>query len=192
MNKKKLAFVTFSSKYLKIKTNPTYKEFISLIKKLGFEILHEWYFKKEERTPELIYSQSLKSIREANYLIVEASIDSIGVGQQITYALQKKKHVLICIKKSRFSKNNLNFLKGTKSGNIKFIYYKGLNDLEEQLKAIFSNKEDQKLEKLEKFNFVSTSRIKSIILEESKKQQISQSELLRNIIEEWIANNLKK
>jgi len=114
------------------------------------------------------------------------------VGQQITYALQKKKHVLICIKKSRFSKNSLNFLKGTKSGNIKFIYYKGLNDLEEQLKAILSNKEDQKLEKLEKFNFLSTSRIKSIILEESKKQQISQSELLRNIIEEWIANNLKK
>lgn len=184
--KKKTAFVTFSSKYLKTQTSPSYQDFISVIKSTGFTILHEWFNKEDGRSAETVHSEALEAIRKADYLIAETSIDSIGVGQQITYALQKKKPVILCIKKSRAQKNNLTFLKGTKSGKIEFIYYKGLDDLTAQLEQIFNDIEKPTLEK---FNFIATSKLKSIISEESKRQQISQSELLRNIINDWVKKN---
>ena len=184
--KKKTVFVTFSSKYLKTQTNPSYQGFVSVIKNTGYTILHEWFNKEDGRSAERVHSEALEAIRKADYLIAEASIDSIGVGQQITYALQKKKPVILCIKKSRAQKNNLTFLKGTKSGKIEFIYYKSLDDLAEQLEQIFNETEKPTLEK---FNFIATSKLKSIIAEESRKRQISQSELLRNIVEEWAKHN---
>lgn len=184
--KKKTVFVTFSSKYLKTQTSPTYQDFVSVVKKTGFNILHEWYAKEDGRTPEMIHSEAVEAIREADCLIAEASIDSIGVGQQITYALQKKKPVILCMKKSRAQKNNLTFLKGTKSKKIQFAYYADLADLAEQLEQIFNEVEQPTSEK---FNFIATSKLKAIISEESQKQQISQSELLRNIVEEWVEKN---
>jgi hypothetical protein len=44
--KKKTVFVTFSSKYLKTQTSPSYQDFVSVIKNTGFTILHEWFNKK--------------------------------------------------------------------------------------------------------------------------------------------------
>lgn len=46
---KKTAFVTFSSNYLKNKINPSYKDFVSVIKNVGFDIIHEWFNKKNNR-----------------------------------------------------------------------------------------------------------------------------------------------
>lgn len=178
----KTAFVTFSTKYLKTTVSPTYSEFVSVVKEAGFLISHEWYAKENGRTPEEIHSQALKAIREADYLIAEASIDSIGVGQQINYALQKKKVVVLCVKKDMATSSSSTFLKGTNSGNIKFVYYDRIEDLAKQLKQIFI--ETDKIA-LEKFNFIATPELKAIISKESQKRQISQSELLRNIIEEW-------
>lgn len=187
--KNKTAFVTFSSKYLKTKTTPTYQDFVLVVKNTGFNILHEWFNKKNGRKPEKVHAEALDAIREADCLIAEASIDSIGVGQQITYAIQKRKPVIICMKASRAKNNNLTFLKGTKSSKIEFVYYKTLEDLGTKLKQLFDEKEESTLEK---FNFIATSQLKAIISEESQKQQISQSELLRSIVKEWVVKHKLK
>lgn len=102
--KKKTVFVTFSSKYLKTQTSPSCQDFVSVIKNTGYTILHEWFNKKDGRNAERVHSEALEAIRKADYLIAEASIDSIGVGQQITYALQKKKTGYSLYKKEQGSK----------------------------------------------------------------------------------------
>jgi hypothetical protein len=45
---------------------------------------------------------------------------------------------------------------------------------------------------LEKLNFISTKLQKKLLLEESKKLHISQSELLRSIIDEWVRRKNEK
>ena len=41
----------------------------------------------------------------------------------------------------------------------------------------------------EKFNFIATTTIRKVLLKESEERDITQSELLREIIEEWIIRN---
>ena len=182
--------MTFSSKYLKIKTQPSYKAFIDAIEKNGVVISYKWFNKKIIPLPRIIYSEATRAIQNADLFIAEVSIDSIGVGQQINDALQKKKPTILCMKKERKKMNNLLFLKGTRSNNLQFIYYKNLHDLSNQLKFVMRSIEEPTLEK---FNFIATAKLKSIIKNESQKQYISQSALLRNIIEDWVLqNNLRK
>lgn len=183
---KKTAFVTFSGRAMK--TNPKlYHALIDAIEKgCNCVIKYRWFESKEEKTPKEIYETSLTSIREADIIIVEASLNSIGVGQQLAYAIQLKKPTIICIDANSDKTTTSSFLKGTPSSNVLFVYYSDLKDLKKRLSTIVSS-----LERLilEKFNFVATKKQKEFLLEESKKRNISKSELLRMIIDEWIANN---
>ena len=182
--KNKNAYITFSSKNLSPSKKQAYKKFIKTIENVGFSIPYKWLKKKDSYIAEIVHTKALQAIRKAEYFIAEASINSIGVGQQITYALQQKKLTIICLKENK-NNNNLTFLKGTKSTNLKFIYYKNLTDLRVQLLQLIDNM-DKPI--FEKFNFIITSKLKKIISKQSKKRGISQSELLRQIIEDWIQN----
>ena len=82
-----------------------------------------------------------------------------------------------------------NFLKGTRSPYLHFVYYKTPKDLTEQLANLVKN--SRGYEKFEKFNFVTSRPIKEVLLSESAKRGLSASELLRSIIEEWRSKELK-
>jgi hypothetical protein len=184
----KTVHLTFSKGGLK--SNPKfYRQLISTIERdCGLKIGYRWFDNQKDIAPEQVYTNSLNAIRKSDMMIVETSISSTGVGQQLSYALQQKKPVLVCLKKSAGITNGLTFLKGTRSPHLAFVYYSTIQDLKKQLmnKLTFLNNA-----KLEKFNFISTKRAKDILEKESKNRGMSQSELLREIIDQWVWKNNK-
>lgn len=184
--KRKIAFLTFSSELLREDKILSSKLYELIEKDCKLDIQYRWFENNQRKTPQKIYLDSLNAIRKADFFIADASIKSNSVGQQIGYAIQQKKPCFILLKnESRGTKESL-FLKGTRNSNVYFIYYSNIEDLKVKL---YSNIQSIKDSKPEKFNFLATKRIRNILLMESRKRNVTQSELLREIIEEWIAKN---
>ncbi|MBM3208702.1 hypothetical protein FJZ40_00200 [Candidatus Shapirobacteria bacterium] len=186
---KRTVFVTFSSKRLNPESGFSYKDFIKVIEEdCNLHIKYRWFARKRKHDPDKIHYNAVVAINEADFFIAEVSVASIGVGQQIAHALQKQIPTFLCLRTELKDTNNLSFLKGTKSRNLHFIYYTGSDDLKRELsKKVSVVKRDN----LEKFNFLATRELKQLLKQESEKRRLSQSALLREIIEEW-ANNKKK
>jgi hypothetical protein len=166
------------------KKNPKfYNRFIAIIEKINtFKIIYKWYEGKEPKNSAEVYSIFLKEIKNSDLIIAEASSPSIGVGQTITVANQNMKNILICIKKNIKMSNLHPLITGITSSFVRYLYYDDFSDLNDKLINISINL--NKL-KFKKFNFLATEEIKNLLKEESRKLNITQSELLRNIIMDW-------
>lgn len=176
----KRVFLTFSSKEL-----PKNNEVIAaLIKCLDeseiFEISNRWFDKKDSKDE--VYTVGVKALLNSDLIIAEVSTSSTGVGQQIALGMFHKIPVLVIAKKDFQKATHSLFLKGTKSTQVSFFYYKDKDDLVKNLIPVIRSKFDDKFEKL---NFMATRSIKKLLSDESKKMGVSQSELLRQIIREW-------
>ncbi|MBI4426848.1 MAG: hypothetical protein HY567_04705 [Candidatus Kerfeldbacteria bacterium] len=180
------AFVTFSSKAFHV--NPGgYVRLIDLVeRRCGFAVPYRWFDIGEGRLPDEIHRRSLRAIREADIVVAESSSGSTGLGLQISYAIQCKKPVFLCMRKELERKSNHSFLKGMRVSNVRFIYYADGKELESELRRELA---DARTDRLEKFNFIATTRVKDILNRESRRRHMSQSELLREIIEDWIGKN---
>ena len=160
-----------------------YNNFIKTIEQTGkYTLIHKWYEKKESEDPTIIYSRFLKELKIADVVIAEVSSPSTGVGQTIAVANQNKKNIIICMKRDAKDSNLHLLVRGITSPFAKYIYYDNLSDFQKKLVKLYDvfNKT-----KFEKFNFLATPEIKDILSEESRKLNITQSELLRNIITQW-------
>ncbi len=179
---KKVCFFTFSTRAL-LQHLDIVSEIISILeKKCNLTLKFRWFDNPLHETSEQIYKDSLKAILQAHVFIADVTITSTGVGQQIAYAIQHKKPTIILMHEKLKKKPSALFLKGTQSSFVSFVYYKTIKDLEPKLiKSI----ESFTHVKLEKFNFLATNKVKTILQRESQKQQISMSELLRRVVEEW-------
>ena len=87
------------------------------------------------------------------------------------------------MRKNLLKNNSYTFLRGAKAPNLSFIYYQSISDLEKILKSTLVK---IKPIKLEKFNFIATNLVKDTLKAESDKRGVSQSKLLRSIVEDWI------
>lgn len=183
--KKKIAFLTFPSELLRKDKIFSSKLYELIVKDCKLDIQYRWFENNQKETPQKIYLDSLNAIRKADFFIAEASIKSNSVGQQIGYAIQQKKPCFILIKNELKDARESLFLKGTRNSNVYFTYYSSLEDLKVKLYNYIQSIKDSKIEK---FNFLATKRIRSVLLKESKKRNVTQSELLREIIEEWITS----
>lgn len=187
INKKKKIFYTFSSKgtFQKI-----YFDIANIITKAGFSIEYKWYDTDIDKDSEFksnheIYNQVNDAIRASDLVVADISISSTGVGLQIEYAKQKKIPIIILYNKTILEEGKYH-LGGTQTPYIKYLSYEGLDDIREKLPKLLSILIEDKSEKL---NFIATSKIKAILNEESIKQNVSMSELLRNIITEWFSDS---
>lgn len=184
---KKRVFVTFSTKeYLLDKI--FYSKFLKTVEECNFAIIHRWFEKSmdKKKDPEIIFRDSVNAIVDADFVIAEITKPSVGAGQQIAISIQQKKPIILCIRKKGVSQENYLFTTGMRSALKKVIYYHHWSDLKEKLIEVSSG---LKLETFEKFNFLANKKIKTILRKVSRDKRISQSELLRNIIEDWITNN---
>lgn len=184
---RKVAFVTFSSRALTARPR-FFAKFVALLESAGgLEVRYRWFEDSVRQDPETIHVGSQQAMREADIFVAEVSRSSTGVGQQIFFAIQKNMPVFLFMQKKFEQKSSFLFLKGTRASNVRFVYYSSLSDLSELFKT-------KKLRfvartKLQKFNFVATASVKSALLQESRKRGVSQSELLRRIVEQWIDSN---
>lgn len=184
-SKPRKAFFTCSGRVLKKPNNIL--DIISVLEeKCGLNIEYRWFEAKTPKSSRDIYTDSVQEILKADIFVAEASVSSTGVGQQIAYALQHKKPCFLLMNSNLVRKNNQFFLKGTTSSLMEIIFYKDLQDLEVQLFSKIKEVDDHRLEK---FNFLASRKIKDILYEQSDKEGISVSELLRRIVLDWADNN---
>lgn len=160
-----------------------YRDFIKTIEETKkYQLIYKWYEDSASEDPAKVYPRFLKELKVADVVIAEASSPSIGVGQTIAVAYQNKKNIVICLKKEVKDSNLHPLVRGITSSFAKYVYYENFNDLQKKLAKmheVFSKT------KFEKFNFLATPEIKNILNKESRKFNITQSELLRNMITEW-------
>jgi len=174
--------ITFSNTDFK-ENKKYYWDFIKSIELTKrYKLIYKWYEETQLHDPEEVYSRFLKDLHHADVIIAEASSPSIGVGQTIARAYQNKKNIVICMKKNVKDSSLHPLARGITSSFVKYIYYADLDDLQKKLVKLYEvfNKT-----KFEKFNFLATPEIKNILNEESRKLNVTQSELLRNIVAEW-------
>lgn len=182
MAKIKKIFLTFPSSRLDIE-DKNIETIISVLDKSNkFKIGYRWFDVREKIDNYIIYEKSTKALLNTDLVIAEASVPSIGVGQQIAFAMSHKIPVLILVKSSLKNDKKSLFLKGIKSAKVSFFYYKSSTDIKDNLLSIVESKINDDLEKL---NFMATKSIKKFLIKESQKRKISQSEFLRQIIIEW-------
>lgn len=178
--------MTFSNKALRAHPE-RFGRLIDLIeRRCGFAVPHRWFDARNGGSPDEIHRRSLRAIREADVVVAEGTTGSTGLGLQISYAIQCKKPVFLCMRKELERKSNHSFLKGLHVSNVHFIYYASIAELESGLRRELAA---ARADRQEKFNFIATTRVKDILNRESRRRHISQSELLREIIEDWVAKN---
>lgn len=113
-----------------------YKKIISFLAEFG-EVLTEHIgnealssFGETERTDEAIYVRDVSWIDEADIVVAEVSVTSLGVGYEIGYAEAKGKKI-ICLYEEMEGKRLSAMLSGNKSFSV--LTYKGLDDLKSKL-----------------------------------------------------------
>jgi nucleoside 2-deoxyribosyltransferase len=180
----KQIFLTFSSKIIGSELEKNLVEAIE--NNPDLKISYRWFDQNQNLDPSQIYEKSLQEIRNCDIFIAESTNGSTGVGQQISYALAQKKPTIILLDKSFNEANKSLFLKGLKSPNYQIEYYKNKEELSSILTLI---SQKFQMDRLQKFNFISTAKTNDILEKESLKKGISKSELLRQIISEWIKKN---
>jgi hypothetical protein len=178
-------FLTFSSKAFR-KNKKGYFKLVKLVEELGLEIADRWFEALEESSVE-VYERSLRELKKTDLLIADVTYPSVGVGQQIEAAKRWSKKIIILFKNNGHTAPNL--VTSLRGRNISFVRYNRYSTLKSELEILLPK---IKASDLEKLNFISTKLQKKLLLEESKKLHISQSELLRSIIDEWVRRKNEK
>lgn len=178
-------FLTFSSRALR--NNPDwYLELVKVVEQSGAKIEYRWFEHLAPKTTQKIYDTCIANIKNSQLLIADATEPSVGVGQQIQFSSTNKIPTILIYNEAKAG-NHLSSLFGNyQSSLVTIIKYSDFSDLKENLKEAIKRSRDTKLEKL---NFIATSEIKKVIKAESTKLHVSQSELLRRIVNNWIKAN---
>lgn len=176
------AYFSASSHFLD-KNKDLYNKIIKILSNSGYSLISNWVNDKIKLNPELLFEQATDDIKKSDLLVAEITNPSTSVGQQISLALSQKIPVIILIRSG--IKYEPRFTFGMKSPYIKIIRYDSFS-LEDGLKKNLNN---IKKNKFVKFNFVTTREINNFLEETSKEKNISKSEFLRKIIEDWKNKN---
>lgn len=168
-------YFSASSSNLK-KRKPLYSSIIESIRRLGVNLTYNWIADKEVLNSSGVFEKALEGIKTAEVVIAEISYPSIGVGQQITLALNQKIPVIALYQKNEPKVSR--FALGMKSPYLTLKQYKIDN-----LDIILKKSLDEAIKKrFVKFNFISTKEINDYLEKMSSSLNISKSQFLRGII----------
>lgn len=177
-------FVYLSASYRYLNKNKDlYYKVVKILSNGGYQLISNWIEDKNKLTPEQLFKQTEADIKKSDLLVAEVTQPSTGVGQQISLALSQKIPVIILMRSD--IKHEPRFTVGMKSPYIKVIKYE-TNSLEEGLRKSLGN---IKKDKYVKFNFITTRDINDFLEKTSKEKNVSKSEFLRKIIEDWKTKN---
>ena len=167
-----------------------YKRILVVLEEMGCSVFTGSLFEKnkkeellkDQKVREVWYKTSIKKIREADVVIVEASYPSTAnVGHELTYALDLGKPVIVLYLTGR----DPMFLKGRVDDKLAIIPYTD-DDLEQVLK----NALDYAISVQDtRFNFFISPEIGAYLDWISKNKRIPRAVYLRRLIEEDMKSN---
>lgn len=122
----------------------------------------------------------LKKIKEANFLVVDVTASSIGVGQEISSALSKRIPVL-ALQNSDVNNRKHPSLISVKDRLFKYVIYNSTDELKTKINKFLSFSIKQNL--TIRFNLMISKEIESFLRSQAAKNNIGMSEYLRTLIE---------
>ena len=183
-------YSTASSKGV-VKNKQICRQIVKIIEKSGHQLSLDWIklatdpsepLKGRPADPVNIFKENLTSLTKSSACIFETSDSSWGLVYQITYSITKEIPTL-CLFNTKKSPSDLsNMLPGIKSKYL-FIEKYSTDTLEEIIKKFLFRVEKSNLVK---FNFIVTQEIKDYIEWAANKNNMSQSEFLREEIKSKI------
>jgi len=149
---------------------------------LGCELTYDWMLDPQKNTPAELFAKTDQAIKDADVVVAEVTFPSTGAGQQITLATFRKIPVIAL--RGDWEQPS-KFTSGAQGDLMRYFDYN-----ESNLKKILGDTLKKiKTERFVKFNFISTPEINKLLEVESEKLGQSRSQLLRQIIRNWLGNS---
>lgn len=167
-----------------------YRHIVKLLKESGFKVYADHILKTDPTKPSTqSHEEAVKAYKHLNnlrnksdLLVVEASYPSLGVGHEISLALDANKPVVVTYKQG----NSPRLLEGTQDDRLFLISYKTKEDLDGKLvKAVNKAKNQMDV----RFNFFVTPQILSYLDWIAKTRKVPRAVHLRRLIKEDMKKN---
>lgn len=172
----------------KDKYGPNYKKIVEAAKELGHKVLEDTLRPNTEEVYNITdeekvdyYRCVLNWIKESDVVVAEASHPSIGVGFEISTALEKGKPVIVLYAEGQAP----HFLEGLESEKLLLIKY----DFEDLKKTLGDSLQFASEQADIRFNFFISPKISNFLDWMSKEKRIPRSVYLRRLIENDMNKN---
>jgi len=134
-----------------LKYSKTYKKIRDEILHLGHKINRDWIdysinvAQKDipDIPPETLYKEVMSAILSSDVVVADATVKSMALGHQITFALQKNKPVLILRNIKKNKEIDGIFIEGSESRYLSSEIYSKMSDIPKILKFFFRKYEDK-------------------------------------------------
>jgi len=169
-----------------------YNEIITQIQTLGYDVLDSWIVdllndKEGCASREQVLERQQKLLRQADYMVVECTSPSLGIGYLMYQAIHERTPIL-CLYDASLGNDELSdMIIGNHSTLITLIGYEPTN-VGDPIKAYFASPPD---DNLYKFNFLATKEILVYIEEGALSSGLSKSDFLRGEIKKRLISKNK-
>jgi hypothetical protein len=153
-------FFTCSTRFIE-KYATFYKATRDEILRLGHKLSRDWIDYSinvaQRGLPDIpshtLYKDVMSAIVVADVVVIDATVRSMPLGHQLTYALQKGKPVLVLRYKEKGEELDKLFIEGSEMKDLLVAEYKNIDDIKKQLQRFFKKYEDKSVRR---FNLVIT------------------------------------
>jgi hypothetical protein len=159
-----------------------------LVKNQGHSIIHDWLGKTGE-AKESMYKKTAEAIRAADGVILEGTISTVGLGQQLTLALESGKPTLILIR-SRANEGPVisgSFIDPTKR-DLLYVERYTQSNLEQKLDTFFKSLVQK--HGLTRINLVLDRTIDNYLEWSAFQKKKSKSQIIRDAVQGAIDQDL--
>jgi len=166
-----------------LKSNPSlYKKIRKVIIDLGHQITRDWIIdelKGVHLSQEKMYELTFAAIKKSDLVILEASEDTAGLGQQLLMALENKTPILILENEKKNKSIVGDFVSREQKKYILKKNYKSSN-LKMEISSFITSMEGKA--KYARFNLVLEKNLDNYLRDKAKKNKTSKTEEIKRLI----------
>lgn len=162
---------------------------------LGHKINRDWIDYSiniaQRNTPDMppysIYKDVMTAIYTADVIVVEATVKSMSLGHQITYALERGKPILILTLGEKNKKTEKLFVEGSESKDLITVSYKNKKEIKDILKNFLDKYENKSIKR---FNLVLTGAENNYIEWASFNYKKTKTEIIQDSIDKILEKDI--
>lgn len=183
-------FFTYSTRSID-KYADFYRAIRDEVLKLGHQLSRDWIDYSinvaQRKIPDIpshtLYKDVMSAIVTADVVVVDATVRSMPIGHQLTYALQKGKPVLVLRHKNKGEELERLFIEGSEAKDLLVAEYEDIDDIKKQLQRFFRKYEGKSVRR---FNLVITGAEDSYVSWAAFNYKKTKTEIIQEAIDKMI------
>ncbi len=130
-----------------------------------------------------LYKDIMSAIVTADVVVIDATVRSMSIGHQLTYALQKGKPVLVLRHKREGEELKKLFIEGSQVEDLLVVEYKNTNEIRKQIRRFLKKYENKSVKR---FNLVITGAEDNYISWAAFNYKKTKTEIIQEAIDKMI------